>query len=128
MVGGSSASEAPLLKASGCPPNRVNPKTHIAAALSRALIENGYRALFTRTTDIVQSLQAAHQELALEAAITRLDRYDLLVLDDLSYARRDRAEISVLFELIGKRYGRRSILITANQPFGEWNNVFPIPP
>ena len=102
-------------------------KTHIAAALSRALIENGYRALFTRTTDIVQRLQAARQELALEAAITKLDRYDLLVLDDLSYARRDRAETSVLFELIGKRYERRSILITANQPFGEWNNVFPDP-
>ena len=100
-------------------------KSHISAALGRALVENGYRVLFTRTTDIVQRLQAARQELALEAAITKLERYDLLVLDDLSYARRDQAETSVLFELISKRYERRSMLITANQPFGEWNRVFP---
>ena len=100
-------------------------KSHISAALGRALVENGYRVLFTRTTDIVQRLQAARQELALEAAIAKLERYDLLILDDLSYARRDQDETSVLFELISKRYERRSMLITANQPFGEWNKVFP---
>lgn len=102
-------------------------KTHISAALGRALVENGYRVLFTRTTELVQRLQAARQDLALEAAITKLDRYDLLVLDDLSYVRKDQAETSVLFELISKRYERRSTLITANQPFGEWNSVFPDP-
>jgi DNA replication protein DnaC len=102
-------------------------KTHISAAIGRALIENGYRVLFTRTTDLVQRLQAARQQLILEAAITKLDRYDLLVLDDLSYVRKDQAETSVLFELIGRRYERRSTLITANQPFAEWNNVFPDP-
>ena len=65
--------------------------------------------------------------MALETALTRLDRYDLLVLDDLSYVRKDQAETSVLFELISKRYERRSLLITANQPFGEWNKVLPDP-
>ncbi len=102
-------------------------KTHIAAAIDRALVENGYRVLFTRTTDLVQRLQIARQELALEAAITKLDRYDLLVLDDLSYVRKDQAETAVLFELISRRYERRSMLITVNQPFAEWNNVFPDP-
>jgi DNA replication protein DnaC len=102
-------------------------KTHISAAIGRTLVETGYRVLFTRTTDLVQRLQAARQQLALEAAITKLDRYDLLVLDDLSYVRKDQAETSVLFELIGKRYERRSMLITANQPFAEWNKVFPDP-
>lgn len=102
-------------------------KTHISAAISRALVENGYRVLFTRTTELVQRLQAARQDLALEAALTKLDRYDLLVLDDLAYVRKDQAETSVLFELISKRYERRSMLITANQPFGEWNKVFPDP-
>lgn len=95
--------------------------------MARALVENGFRALFARTTDLVQRLQAARQELALEAAITRLDRYDLLILDDLSYVRRDQAETSVLFELISRRYERRSLLITANQPFGAWDSVFPDP-
>ena len=49
------------------------------------------------------------------------------MLDDLSYCRRDQAETSVLFELISARYERRSLLITANQPFAEWNKVFPDP-
>ncbi len=102
-------------------------KTHVSAAIGRSLVENGYRVLFTRTTELVQRLQAARQELALEAAISKLDRYDLLMLDDLSYVRKDQAETSVLFELISKRYERRSLLITANQPFGEWNKVFPDP-
>ena len=100
-------------------------KSHAAAALGRALIENGYRVLFTRTTDLVQRLQAARQALQLEAAIAKLDRYDLLILDDLSYVHKDHAETSVLFELIGARYERRSLLITANQPFGDWDKVFP---
>jgi DNA replication protein DnaC len=59
-------------------------KSHCAAAIGRALVENGYRVLFTRTTDIVQRLQAARQALQLEAVIGKLDKYDLLVLDDLS--------------------------------------------
>jgi DNA replication protein DnaC len=77
-------------------------KSHLAAALGLALIESGWRVLFTRTTDLVQKLQVARRELNLEAAINRLD-------------------------LISARYERRSMLITANQPFGEWNKVFPDP-
>ena len=102
-------------------------KSHLAAAIGLALIENGWRVLFTRTTDLVQKLQVARRELNLEAAINRLDRFDLLILDDLAYVTKDQAETSVLFELISARYERRSILITANQPFGEWNKVFPDP-
>jgi DNA replication protein DnaC len=51
--------------------------------------------------------------------------YDLLILDDLAYVTKDREETSVLFELIAARYERRSMLITANQPFGEWGKIFP---
>ncbi|MGY3404670.1 DNA replication protein DnaC [Bradyrhizobium sp. GM5.1] len=102
-------------------------KSHLAAAIGLALIENGWRVLFTRTTDLVQKLQLARRELNLEAAINRLDRFDLLILDDLAYVTKDQAETSVLFELISARYERRSMLITANQPFGEWNKVFPDP-
>ena len=64
-------------------------------------------------------------ELALESAIAKLDKYHLLVLDDLAYVSKDQAETSVLFELIAARYERRSMLITANQPFGEWGKIFP---
>ena len=62
--------------------------------------------LFTRTTDPVQKLQVARRELGLEAAINRLDRYHLLILDDLAYVAKDQAETSVLFELISAQYER----------------------
>jgi DNA replication protein DnaC len=99
-------------------------KSHVAAGLGRALIENGYRVLFMRTTDLVQRLQEARQALQLAATIGKLDRFDLLILDDIAYITKDQAETSVLFELIATRYERRSLLLTANQPFGEWNKVF----
>lgn len=102
-------------------------KSHLAAAIGLALIENGWRVLFTRTTDLVQKLQVARRELQLESAIAKLDKFDLIILDDLAYVTKDQAETSVLFELISARYERRSIMITANQPFGEWNKVFPDP-
>jgi DNA replication protein DnaC len=102
-------------------------KSHLAAALGLALVENGYRVLFTRTTDLVQRLQLARRELTLEATIDKLDKYHLLILDDIAYVTKDQAETSVLFELISARYERRSMLITANQPFGEWGRIFPDP-
>ena len=100
-------------------------KSHLAAAIGLALVENGWRVLFTRTSDLVQRLQIARRELALESALAKLDKYNLLILDDIAYVSKDQAETSVLFELIGSRYERRSMLITANQPFGEWGKVFP---
>jgi len=102
-------------------------KSHLAAAIGLALIENGWRVLFTRTTELVQKLQVARRELQLESAINKLERFDLLILDDLAYVTKDQAETSVLFELISARYERKSMLITANQPFGEWNRIFPDP-
>jgi DNA replication protein DnaC len=102
-------------------------KSHLSSAIGLALLEKGYRVLFSRTSDLVQKLQVARRELALEAAISRLERFDLLILDDLAYVAKDQAETSVLFELISARYERRSMLITANQPFGEWGKVFPDP-
>jgi chromosomal replication initiation ATPase DnaA len=100
-------------------------KSHLGAALGCALVENGYRVLFTRTTDMVQRLQSARQTLSLESALEKLDKYDLIILDDICYVRRDQAETSVLFELISARYERGSLLITSNQTFGEWASVFP---
>jgi DNA replication protein DnaC len=92
------------LAGGGCQPDPVRPpgsgKSHLAAAIGLSLIENGWRVLFTRTSDLVQKLQVARRELALEAAIARLDKYHLLILDDLAYVTKDQAEASVLFGLI----------------------------
>lgn len=102
-------------------------KSHLGSAIGQSLIEKGYRVLFTRTTDLVQKLQQARRDLVLESAIAKLDKFHLLILDDITYVTKDQAETSVLFELISARYERRSMLITANQPFGEWNSIFPDP-
>lgn len=99
-------------------------KSHLSSAIGLALLEKGWRVLFARTSDLVQRLQVARRELALEAALTRLDHFDVLILDDLAYVTKDQAETSALFELISTRYERRSMIITANQPFGEWGKVF----
>ena len=100
-------------------------KSHLASAIGLALVESGYRVFFSRTTDLAQRLQVARRDLTLENLLAKLDRYHLMILDDFAYVRKDQAETSVLFELISVRYERRSLLITANQPFGEWHNVFP---
>lgn len=102
-------------------------KTHLGCAIGHALIDAGYRVLFTRTSELVQKLQVARQSLQLPAMLSKLDRFDLIILDDLSYVRKDQAETSVLFELIAERYERRSLMITANAPFSGWSDVFPDP-
>lgn len=102
-------------------------KSHLASAIGLSLVEKGWRVLFTRTSDLMQKLQLARRDLVLEAAIQSLDRYHLVILDDLVYVAKDQAETSVLFELISTRYERRSLLITANQPFGEWGKIFQDP-
>lgn len=99
-------------------------KTHLAIAVARAMVEQGKRAKFFSATALVQHLQQAKLQLTLSATLKKLDRFDLLVIDDLGYVKKSEAETSVLFELIAHRYERKSLLITANQPFSQWNTIF----
>jgi DNA replication protein DnaC len=99
-------------------------KSHLVCGLGHALLDAGRRVLFTRCSDLVQRLQAARRDLRLPQELAKLDRFDLLILDDLSYVRRDQAETSVLFELIAERYEHKSLAITANTPFSQWGEVF----
>lgn len=72
-----------------------------------------------------KKLQVTLRELALETAISKLDKYQLLSFNRLAYVTKAQTETSVLFELISILYERRSILITANQPFGELEPSLP---
>jgi DNA replication protein DnaC len=99
-------------------------KTHLACGICRQLIEQGRSVRFFAATALVQHLQQAKRDLSLSKALGRLDRHALLVIDDMGYVRRSEAETSVLFELISHRYERRSLLVTSNQPFSEWEQVF----
>jgi len=99
-------------------------KTHLAAAICSGLIEQGIRVRYYQATALVQELQRARNELQLERMFARLDKYDVIVLDDIGYVKKSEAETHVLFELIAHRYESRSMIITANHPFSDWDQIF----
>jgi DNA replication protein DnaC len=100
-------------------------KTHIATAIGHHLIEHNYRCKFLPAVALVQQLQQAKQDLQLMTAMSKLDRYRLVIVDDIGYVRKTDAETQVLFEFIAHRYESGSLIITANQPFSEWDHIFP---
>jgi DNA replication protein DnaC len=100
-------------------------KTHLAAAIGHRLVERGMRVLFTKTTALVQSLQLANNNHKLSELLGKLAKFHLLILDDIGYVKKSEAETSVLFELIADRYESRSLLITSNQAFDQWDAIFP---
>jgi len=102
-------------------------KTHLAAAISHGLIEQSIRVRHFTTTALVQKLQQARADLQLEKFLAKLDKYSVIVLDDLGYVKKSDAETHVLFELIAHRYETGSIIITSNQSFGEWDKIFTDP-
>lgn len=100
-------------------------KTHVASAIAYRQIELGHKVKFAQTSHIVQSLQQAKGQLRLKELLMKLDRIPLLLLDDIGYVKKDEHETSVLFELICQRYETGSLIITANQPFSQWDTIFP---
>jgi DNA replication protein DnaC len=99
-------------------------KTHLATALGRSMVELGKRVKFFSAIALVQILQQAKVDLQLAQALAKLDRFELLIVDDLGYVKKSEAETCVLFELIAHRYERKSLVITANQPFSQWDSIF----
>ena len=102
-------------------------KSHAAAALGHALVERGRSVLFTPTFRLVQDLLAAKRDLALPRALEKLDAYECLILDDIGYVQQAADEVEVLFTLLAERYERRSLVITSNLVFGEWDRIFKNP-
>jgi DNA replication protein DnaC len=102
-------------------------KTHAAAALGHALVQRGHAVLFSPTFRLVQELLAAKRDLALPRALQRLDAFELLILDDIGYVQQSAEEVEVLFTLMAERYERRSLVITSNLVFGEWDRIFKNP-
>jgi DNA replication protein DnaC len=83
------------------------------------------RVRYFATTALVQQLQLARKQLRLEDALHKLDKYAALILDDFGYVKKSEQETQVLFELIAHRYETGSLIITSNQPFAEWDRIFP---
>ncbi len=100
-------------------------KSHIAAALASQLIEQNVRVKWFSAVALVQSLQQAKRDLDLMTIMTRLDKYQVLVIDDIGYVKKTDAETQVLFEFVAHRYESGSLIITSNQPFSQWDQIFP---
>ena len=99
-------------------------KSHVASAIGHALTERDYAVLFTPTFRLVQELLAAKRDLDLPRALRKLDLFDVIVLDDIGYVQQAPEEVEVLFTLMAERYERRSLLITSNLVFSEWDHIF----
>ena len=102
-------------------------KTHALCALGHRLVEAGRSVLFAPAYRLVQDLLAAKRDLALPRQLRKLDNYDFLLLDDLGYLPQGAEESEVLFTLIAERYERRSLGITSNLVFSQWEHIFANP-
>lgn len=102
-------------------------KTHLLAAIGHELVQHGYAVLFTPAYRLVQRLLAAKRDLLLDRELKRLDGYDAVILDDLGYVQQDREEMEVLFTFLSERYERRSVMITSNLVFSQWDQIFKNP-
>lgn len=102
-------------------------KTHLICAIGHELIQRGHRVLFVATYALVQRLLAAKRDLRLEHELAILDGYDAIALDDIGYVQQSRDEMEVLFTFLAERYERRSVMITSNLVFSEWDKIFKDP-
>lgn len=103
-------------------------KTHLLSAIARELIvRHDCRVFFTTTFHLVQRMLLAKKELLLEEMLRKLDRFDVILLDDIGYVQQDRQEMEVLFTFLAERYERKSLMITSNLVFSEWDKIFKDP-
>ncbi len=103
-------------------------KTHLLAGVAHELIvRHNYRVLFSTTFSLVQRLLVAKAELRIEELLRKLDRYDVILLDDIGYVQQSREEMEILFTFLSERYERRSLMITSNLMFSEWDKIFKNP-
>lgn len=102
-------------------------KTHLVCAIGHELIQRGHRVLFVATYALVQRLLVAKRDLRLEHELAVLDGFDAVILDDIGYVQQNRDEMEVLFTFLAERYERRSVIITSNLVFSEWDRIFKDP-
>jgi DNA replication protein DnaC len=102
-------------------------KTHLLCAIGQEMIYQGRRVLFTPCNLLVQELLIAKRELELKRILKRLTKYDALIIDDLGYVQQNREEMEVLFALLADRYERKSVMLTSNLPFSQWERIFKDP-
>jgi len=99
-------------------------KTHLAIGLAIRACQAGHRVLFATAADWVALLADAHHAGRLQAELTRLGRYPLLVIDEVGYIPFEPEAANLFFQLVSSRYERASLIVTSNKQFGRWGEVF----
>lgn len=102
-------------------------KTHLAAALAYEWVQRNLSVWFTPTFKLVDRLLRAKRDLQLDAELKRLDKFQVVVLDDIGYVQQSREEMEVLFTFLAERYERKSVVITSNLVFSQWEQIFKDP-
>jgi len=100
-------------------------KTHFLAALGHELIMRYQtKVLFTSTFRLVGNLLQAKQTHRLNEALKKLDGFEVVILDDIGYVQQTREEMEILFTFMSERYERKSLMISSNLVFSEWDKIF----
>ena len=99
-------------------------KSHAICAVGHGLVDRGHPVLFMPTYSLVQELLAAKRNLELPRALRKLDAFAVLILDDVGYIQQSPEEAEILFTLLAERYERRSVFITSNLIFANWDRIF----
>ncbi len=103
-------------------------KTHLAAAIGHELVTaQKMPVLFTSAFALVQKLLKAKMELRIDEAFARLDKFEVVIIDDIGYVQQTREEMEFLFTFLAERYERKSLIITSNLVFSEWDQIFKNP-
>lgn len=102
-------------------------KTHLVCGIGHELVRRGFKILFTPAFRLVQRLLAAKRDLELERHLRHLDAFDAVIVDDIGYVQQSREEMEVLFTFFSERYERRSVMITSNLVFSQWEKIFKDP-
>lgn len=99
-------------------------KTHLATALGIEAAKHRSITYFITCHDLIQTLRKAYDENRLEARLKHFAKYKLLIIDEIGYLPIDKIGANLFFQLIAKRYEHNSTIITTNQPFSKWGEVF----
>jgi DNA replication protein DnaC len=99
-------------------------KTHLAVGLGIEAIRRGYRTLFIGAQALIASLARAHHENRLEDKLKLYCQPKLLVIDEIGYIPIDRLGANLFFQLISRRYERGAMIMTSNQPYSNWGEIF----
>ena len=99
-------------------------KTHLATSLGIVAAKKRYSTYFIKCHDLLQQLKRAKVENRLDSRLKYLNRYKLLIIDELGYLPIDKEDSNLFFQLIDMRYEKKSTILTTNINFSNWDSVF----